>query len=661
MRRYLVKLAPDQFEDIIAMLALYRPGPLNSGMVDDFILRKRGQQAIDYFHPDLKDCLAPTYGVIVYQEQVMQIAQIIAGYSLGGADLLRRAMGKKKAEEMAQQRSIFVEGALKKGHTEKLATQLFDLMEKFAEYGFNKSHTAAYAVITYQTAWLKAHYPAEFMAATLSADMDDTDKVAFLVADARANGLAVLPPDINASAYRFEPVVACELANAEEDFHFSREKITRSDQKSSPSPDGRALDARGLGVEVGDVGREREFDPSREKITRSAPTRDSRSGDISPSNKKSRSIRYGLGAIRGVGESAVMNILKAREEGPFTDLFNFCTRVDRKLVNKRAMEALVKSGALDALHPQGRQGRAQLVAGIALAVQAADIAEAQAHQGGLFDDFADPVSSGSGSGATGTALGLPDATPFTIRETLLEEKLALGYCFSGSLFDDVRDELQRFAPNTLARLLPSRDPVWIAGVVLDSRAQTTRRGMMRLVTIDDGTGRLDITVFNEIYEQRKSVLKNDEPLLVCARIENDEFSGGLRGAATEILTITEARLRYAKGIAIELESDAFKDQRLFNAFLQELMQTLAPELVSNSSGSGVSQANATGAKNGAATEDASARPSGAMPTAPVFISIEGEQEVCTLALGRTYAVTPSPYQLQRLAQLPGARSAALVY
>ena len=661
MRRYLVKLAPDQFEDIIAMLALYRPGPLNSCMVDYFILRKRGQQAIDYFHPDLKDCLAPTYGVIVYQEQVMQIAQIIAGYSLGGADLLRRAMGKKKAEEMAQQRSIFVEGALKKGHTEKLATQLFDLMEKFAEYGFNKSHTAAYAVITYQTAWLKAHYPAEFMAATLSADMDDTDKVAFLVADARANGLAVLPPDINASAYRFEPVVACELANAEEDFHFSREKITRSDQKSSPSPDGRALDARGLGVEVGDVGREREFDPSREKITRSAPTRDSRSGDSSLSNKKSRSIRYGLGAIRGVGESAVMNILKAREEGPFTDLFNFCTRVDRKLVNKRAMEALVKSGALDALHPQGRQGRAQLVAGIALAVQAADIAEAQAHQGGLFDDFADPVSSGSGSGATGTALGLPDATPFTIRETLLEEKLALGYCFSGSLFDDVRDELQRFAPNTLARLLPSRDPVWIAGVVLDSRAQTTRRGMMRLVTIDDGTGRLDITVFNEIYEQRKSVLKNDEPLLVCARIENDEFSGGLRGAATEILTITEARLRYAKGIAIELESDAFKDQRLFNAFLQELMQTLAPELVSNSSGSGVSQANATGAKNGAATEDASARPSGAMPTAPVFISIEGEQEVCTLALGRTYAVTPSPDQLQRLAQLPGARSAALVY
>ena len=650
MRRYLVKLAPDQFEDIIAMLALYRPGPLNSGMVDDFILRKRGQQAIDYFHPDLKDCLAPTYGVIVYQEQVMQIAQIIAGYSLGGADLLRRAMGKKKAEEMAQQRSIFLEGALKKGHTEKLATQLFDLMEKFAEYGFNKSHTAAYAVITYQTAWLKAHYPAEFMAATLSADMDDTDKVAFLVADAKANGLAVLPPDINASAYRFEPVVGAASSDgrlqAREDFHSSREEITRSDQKSSPPPDARAQDSQGL---EGQVGAERVIS-----------SREGSSLPASPFRKKARSIRYGLGAIRGVGESAVMNILKAREEGPFTDLFNFCTRVDRKLVNKRAMEALVKSGAFDALHPQGRQGRAQLVAGIALAVQAADIAEAQAHQGGLFDNFTDPAS--SGTGVSGAVLGLPDIAPFTVRETLLEEKLALGYCFSGSLFDDVRDELQRFAPNTLARLLPSRDPVWIAGVVLDSRAQTTRRGMMRLVTIDDGTGRLDITVFNEIYEQRKSVLKNDEPLLVCARIENDEFSGGLRGAATEILTITEARLRYAKGIAIELESNSFKDQRLFNAFLQELTQTLAPELISNSSGSGVSQATATGVKTGLSTEDASAsRPTGAMPTAPVFISIEGEQEVCTLALGRTYSVTPSPDQLQRLAQLPGARSAALVY
>ena len=205
MKKLLRKLQPDRFEDIIAVLALYRPGPLGSGMVDDFILRKRGEQAIDYFHPDLKDCLEPTYGVIVYQEQVMQISQIIAGYTLGGADLLRRAMGKKKASEMAKQRQIFMEGAKAKGQDPDLASQLFDLMEKFAEYGFNKSHTAAYAVVTYQTAWLKAHYPAEFMAATLSSDMDDTDKVQIFVRDAQFNKVEVQPPDINASAYRFEP------------------------------------------------------------------------------------------------------------------------------------------------------------------------------------------------------------------------------------------------------------------------------------------------------------------------------------------------------------------------------------------------------------------------------------------------------------------------
>ncbi|UCE32882.1 MAG: DNA polymerase III subunit alpha, partial [Burkholderiales bacterium] len=251
MKKLLKKLQPDRFEDIIAVLALYRPGPLGSGMVDDFILRKKGEQRIDYFHPDLKHCLEPTYGVIVYQEQVMQIAQIVGGYTLGSADLLRRAMGKKKPSEMAKHRDVFIEGARDKGYTVELATQLFDLMAKFAEYGFNKSHTAAYAVVTYQTAWLKAHYPAEFMAATASSDMDDTDKVQLFVKDARANGVTVLGPDVNASGYRFEPI-----------------------------------------------------------------------GD--------RAIRYGLGAVKGAGENAVLNVLKAREERPFDNLFDFCERVDRR-------------------------------------------------------------------------------------------------------------------------------------------------------------------------------------------------------------------------------------------------------------------------------------------------------------------------------------------
>ena len=495
MRRYLLKLQPDQFEDIIAMLALYRPGPLNSGMVDDFIVRKRGQQKIDYFHPDLQECLAPTYGVIVYQEQVMQIAQIIAGYSLGGADLLRRAMGKKKPEEMAQQRSIFLEGARAKGHSEPLAIQLFDLMEKFAEYGFNKSHTAAYAVITYQTAWLKTHYPAEFMAATLSADLDDTDKVAFLVQDAKANGISVLPPDINSSGYRFEPEGAAT-------------NTARSAKASQPA----------------------------------------------------KAIRYGLGAIRGVGEAAVMNILASRGEGePYKDLFDFVRRVDRRIVNKRAMEALVKAGAFDGLHPRGRAGRAQLVAAIGLAVQAADDAEAHADQAGLFGEV--------GSDTDGT-LELPLAAPYPERQALLEEKLALGYCFSGSLFDDVAQEVRRFAPTALAVAMPSREPVWLAGVVVDSRAQMTRRGMMRVVELDDGSGRMEVTVFNELYESRRSVLKVDEPLIASAKVDHDEYSGSLRGSAVEILTLAEARLRYAKGVRLTIAASSNAEVKALIAPLQ---------------------------------------------------------------------------------------------
>jgi DNA polymerase-3 subunit alpha len=547
MRRYLLKLQPDQFEDIIAMLALYRPGPLNSGMVDDFIVRKGGLQKIDYFHPDLQECLAPTYGVIVYQEQVMQIAQIIAGYSLGGADLLRRAMGKKKPEEMAQQRNIFLEGARAKGHSEALAIQLFDLMEKFAEYGFNKSHTAAYAVITYQTAWLKAHYPAEFMAATLSADLDDTDKVAFLVQDAKANGIAVLPPDINASGYRFEPEGAA------------------------------------------------------------ANTARSAKADRSQASQPAKAIRYGLGAIRGVGEAAVMNILASRAEGgasqdlSYKDLFDFVRRVDRRIVNKRAMEALVKSGAFDGLHPQGRAGRAQLVAAIGLAVQAADDAEAHADQAGLFGEV---------GADTDGALELPPAAPYSERQALLEEKLALGYCFSGSLFDDVAQEVRRFAPTALAAAMASREPVWLAGVVVDSRAQMTRRGMMRVVELDDGSGRMEVTVFNELYESRRSVLKVDEPLIVSAKVDHDEYSGSLRGSAVEILTLAEARLRYAKGVRLTIAASSSAEVQALIARLQAGLRM----------GEGC----------------------------PIYLSVQMAGQRCEVRLGDAWRLNPEPQDLARL-------------
>jgi DNA polymerase-3 subunit alpha len=567
MKRYLLKLQPDQFEDIIAMLALYRPGPLNSGMVDDFILRKQGQQRINYFHDDLKDCLTPTYGVIVYQEQVMQIAQIMAGYTLGGADLLRRAMGKKKPEEMAQQRSIFMEGAKAKGHPEKLATELFDLMEKFAEYGFNKSHTAAYAVITYQTAWLKAHYPAEFLAATMSSDMDDTDKVAFLVGDAKANGLGVLPPSINASGYRFEPVLG--------------------------------VDEQGRPLKAAD----------------------------SPPQTRARAIRYGLGAVRGVGEFAVMSILKAREEGPFKDLFDFCARVDRRLVNKRAMEALVKSGAFDETHPQGQAGRSQLVAGIDLAVRVAEEAQANADQVGLFGDDSD----GSGSGA---AHSLPDVPAYSPRETLLEEKLALGYCFSGSLFDNVAQEVRRFAATPLARAMPTKDPIWIAGVVTNSRAQMTRRGMMRVIELDDGSGRMEVTVFNELYDAKKHVLKVDDVLIISAKIDNDEYSGGLRGSAAEILTLAEARGRHARAIKMTLATNDLNEAP--QQFMEQIRQ-LAVQ----------SQTSPRSVQGGYAC--------------PVVLQIQQGQQVCDVRLGSAYSCEPSDQTIAALKRVFGDQAVAVVY
>jgi len=343
MKKLLKKLAPDRFEDIIAVLALYRPGPLGSGMVDDFILRKKGQQEIDYFHPDLKASLEPTYGVIVYQEQVMQISQIIGGYTLGGADMLRRAMGKKKADEMAKHRETIAAGAKQKGYDPALAEQLFDLMTKFAEYGFNKSHTAAYAVVTYHTAWLKAHHCAAFMAATMSADLDNTDTIKIFFEDSIANGLTILPPDVNASDFRFVP----------------------TDRKT---------------------------------------------------------IRYGLGAVKGVGEPAVRAILAAREVGgPFKDLFDFCGRVDRRMVNRRVIEALIRSGAFDLIEPSGTANRARLLATVSLAMEAAEQAAANAMQGGLFDLIPE---------AAGAPPEYVHARPWTERERLKEEKLAIGFFLS---------------------------------------------------------------------------------------------------------------------------------------------------------------------------------------------------------------------------------------
>ncbi len=383
MKKLVRKLAPDRFEDIIAVLALYRPGPLGSGMVDDFILRKKGQQKIDYYIDDLKVCLEPTYGVIVYQEQVMQIAQIIGGYTLGAADLLRRAMGKKKAEEMALHRDLMRDGAKSKGYDEKLAMQLFDLMEKFAEYGFNKSHTAAYAVVTYHTAWLKAHHCAAFMAATLSSDMDVTDTVKIFHDDAINNGLRILGPDVNASEYRFMPV-------------------DRS------------------------------------------------------------TVRYGLGAVKGTGEQAVNAILKVREAGgAFKDLFDFCRRADKRMVNRRTIEALIRAGAFDSLDKH----RARLLASVGIAMEAAEQAERNAMQVSLFDIF-DAADSGGEQGPR-----YVDVPPWSERQKLNEEKLALGFYFSGHPFHGVQAEVSRFVGRPLAALEARKETQLLAGLVVGVRSK----------------------------------------------------------------------------------------------------------------------------------------------------------------------------------------------
>jgi DNA polymerase III subunit alpha len=473
MKELLKKLRPSNFEDVIAVLALYRPGPLESGMVDDFVNRKHGRASVDYFHPDLEHTLKSTYGVIVYQEQVMLISQIIGGYSLGSADLLRRAMGKKKPEEMAKQRELFQQGAGQKGHDPQLAVKLFDLMEKFAGYGFNKSHSAAYALIAYHTAWLKAHHPAEFLAATLSSDMDDTDKVQIFWRDSIANGVKVLPPDVNASGYRFEPV---------------------KDERS----------------------------------TKGLPP---------------RTIRYGLGAIKGVGQAAIEELVRVREtSGPYTSLADFCNRVNRQMVNRRAIESMIRAGAFDLVEPN----RAALLATLPTAMEAAEQAARSASQASLFGDDSDDV----------VAVELAKVTPWDLRRKLIEEKAALGFFFSGHMFDAWRDEVRRVVTKPLSQVAPSRDTQWLAGTIAAVRTQMTRRGKMLFATLDDGTAQIEVALFNELYEANRSRLREDNLLVVGGRVSLDEYSGGLRVSVDEIFDLQSMREARARALKIQLNGNA---------------------------------------------------------------------------------------------------------
>ncbi len=475
MKDTLVQAQPDRLEDLIALNALYRPGPMD--FIPNFVNRKHGREKVVYPHPSLERVLGNTYGIMVYQEQVMQTAQVVAGYSLGGADLLRRAMGKKKKEEMDQQRAVFVEGAGANNIGAGQANEIFDVMEKFAGYGFNKSHAAAYSLVAYQTGWLKQHHPAAFAAATLSSEMANTDKVQFFYKDAIDNGLIFLPPDINQSGIRFRPV------------------------------DG-------------------------------------------------KTIRYGLGAIKGTGEAALSVILKLRSEsGAFRDLFDFCRRIDKRVVNRRVIEALIRAGAFDAIDDH----RAKLLASAGVALEAAEQAERNVMQGGLFD---------VGAGAQADTAHYVEAARWTEREQLMNEKPALGFFFSGHPYHAYAAELSAFVKRRLGQLEPQREPVLLAGVVMSTRTQMTRRGKMAVVVLDDGTTQLEVTVFNELWDAERAKIKEDELLLVEGKVQKDDYSGGLRITADKIYTLAEARGRFARSLRLTMNggSDAKRLQALLSPF-----------------------------------------------------------------------------------------------
>jgi len=473
---------PSRLEDLIALNALYRPGPMD--LIPSFVARKHGREKVEYPHPLLETVLAETYGIMVYQEQVMQAAQVLGGYSLGGADLLRRAMGKKKPEEMAKHRIIFREGAAKKGISEQTADEVFDLMEKFAGYGFNKSHAAAYSLLAYHTGWLKVHHPAEFYAANMTIEMDNTDKLKVLLNDAKLFNIAFEPPDVNRGRYRFEPVT--------------------------------------------------------DKL-----------------------VRYGLGAVKGTGQGAIEAIVEAREaDGPFRSFFDFCSRVDRKRVNKRVVEALIKAGAFDALCTD----RPSLLASVGLAFEWAETQVVHASQGGLFDDLGDA----HGSSTQEPPLIAGDA--WGVRERLGHEKVALGFYLSGHLFDENEAEVRRFCKRRIADLVDSRDPQLLCGIVNDLRFVNGQRGRVAIFKLDDKSESIEAVANDELIEANKDLLKEDELLVVQGKVQPDRFSGGLRLNVNAVYGLAAARARFGRYLQVAIGSTPDGEVRP----LTELLRTWPP-------------------------------------------------------------------------------------
>ena len=543
MKDLISRLKPDCFEDIIALVALFRPGPLESGMVQNFIDRKHGKEEVSYpdaqyQHECLKPILEPTYGVIVYQEQVMQIAQELAGYTLGGADLLRRAMGKKKPEEMAAQREIFEKGAINKGIDGNLAMKIFDLVEKFAGYGFNKSHSAAYALVSYQTLWLKAHFPAEFMAAVMSSEMDNTDKIVGLYDECMNMGLTVVPPDINSGKHRFSV------------------------------------------------------------------------------NEKGE-IVYGLGAIKGVGEGPIDTILSARQQdGIFKDLFDLTARVDLKKINRRTFDALIMSGSLDKLGPH----RAALMKNLEDALKASDQhskmeALGQSDMFGVLTETPEEVQNAYAN------------TPKWSEQTILDgERATLGLYLSGHPIGRFLKELAHYAPVRLNELQPTfrGQNATVAGMVVGYRVAVTKRGSrIGIATIEDRSGKLDITLFSEALETYGDLIEKDGIIIATGSIQFDDFSGGLKMSAREIMTLDDARTRNAKSLAL-----AINQEQLDAKFVKELTACIAPY------------------KEG---------------TLPLHFYYQNEQGRALLKGGLEWRVTPSEQMLVELRTLLGESSVELEF
>ncbi|MGD0962029.1 MAG: DNA polymerase III subunit alpha, partial [Methylomonas sp.] len=546
MKELIKKLKPDCFDDIIALVALFRPGPLESGMVDDYINVKHGAKA-EYAHPILEPILNPTNGVILYQEQVMQIAREMAGYTLGGADMLRRAMGKKKPEEMAKQREIFTEGALKNNIDVSIATYIFDLMEKFAGYGFNKSHSAAYALVAYQTAWLKTHYPAAFMAAVMSADMDNTDKIVVLIEECREMKLEICPPDLNSSAFRF----------------------TVNDKNQ---------------------------------------------------------IVYGMGAIKGVGESAIVDLLAERNSnGAYTDLYDLCKRVDLRKVNRRVLEALIKAGALDAIDNNRAAHFAELTTALRIAEQHGKMS--QTGQNDIFGLGGQIEISEDAAEAYANPVD-----PWTEKEKLEAEKQTLGLFLTGHPIAEYLPELIHITNGSLAGLQAEAERSKgkmegrVAGLIVEMRTRQTKSGkIMGFAVFDDLTGRLEVAAYSAVYDKYQNLLSKDNILIAEGALNIDDFSNSLRLTAEKLYNMEQAREMFARNILLHWSSRDWPRHRVFS---EELKSILDPF------------------RGGAC---------------PINIEYKGENAKTVLQLGDDWRVHPSDELLQRLRRLLPPESVVVKY